>query len=383
MKFVKKTVGTHNNAEHTWMNTMVTVGDINGDGLPDIAIAGGSGKLAWFENPGARDGGWKDHPIAMVDKVECGGSVYDITGNGRGDLIIGSGGGRDILYWYENKGAAEWVAHQIAQTGRNQFHDTLVARTARDSKPALYFTNQGGGTAIYRVEIPANPHQFPWPGIEKITEGKYLDNPDNPWGSSGIQPEEGLAVGDVDNDGEIELVCGTHWYKYTAAGWQCYKFGTDFISTKVAVADINGDGKNEIILTEGDACCYGKKSARMAWYSPGADIHAPWQEHLLFDDLLDPHTLRVGDIAGNGHADILVGELGKLVKGTDEWDVRKPQIFVLKNDGAGTFEKVLVDEGTSIHDGFLVDVDGDGKLDIVGRPLFGHEKWNMQVYYQS
>lgn len=382
MRFAKETIGTLDNSKNTWMNTMFSAGDINGNGLPDLVACGRSGDFVWFENPGQRGADWKRHFINPVEKIECGGSVYDVTGNGKGDIIVGSDGSNDALYWFEN-GCEGWKQHKILETGHNQFHDTLIAKTARDTEPALYFSNQGDGTSLYRVPFPADPFVFPWPNVEKITSGKALPNPDNPWNKAGIQPEEGLAVGDVDNDGEVELVCGTHWYKYVDGEWRCYKFASDYITTKVQIADINGDGKNEIILTEGDACCYGKAAARMAWFSPGSDIHELWEEHRLFSDLLDPHSLRVGDIAGNGFADILVGEAGKLVKGTDDWDERKPEIFVLKNDGCGNFEKIVIDSGTGIHDAFLVDLDGDGKLDVAGRPLFGDEKWNLQVYYQE
>ena len=72
-----------------------------------------------------------------------------------------------------------------------------------------------------------------------------------------ILPEEGLAIADIDGDGRNEILAGTHWYKFADGRWEQHKYADDYITTLVAVGDIDGDGKPEIVLSEGDACIYG------------------------------------------------------------------------------------------------------------------------------
>jgi hypothetical protein len=367
------------------MNTFSAVGDVNGDGLPDVVVCGRHGRMVWLENPGKITGNWNIHLIDETDKMECGGSLWDLTGNGLKDVINGSEGSFDEMYWWENPGRADarWMKRLIAKTGHKQMHDTIIGDVTGDGKSSLIFTNQGGGTFVYRVELPANPRQSPWPDLEVIASEKRVPNAKNPWNPEGYQPEEGLAIGDLDGDGVNELVCGTHWYKRVGPGkWECHQFAPPtYLSTKCAVADIDGDGKNEILLTEGDPVVYGKKEGgKFSWFKPGVALEDLWEEHVIEDGLLDAHSLQVGDILGNGKLDVMIGEIGVGGKNMEGYPTHPPRILVFENDGRANFTRHVVDEGTGIHDAVLVDMWKRGKLDIVGKPLNGPEKWQVHVY---
>jgi hypothetical protein len=380
--FVKRVIGELANPQGGGaMNTLIAIGDINGDGRPDAAVSGRNGTMAWFENPGDA-GPWRRHPIDEVTCQECGGQLWDLTGSGRLDLVNGSDGSDIDIFWWENPGrpGARWTKRIIATTGIKQFHDTIIGDVTGDGIVSLAFTNQKGpgGTTIFRVPVPKDPRQSPWPGLEVVAEGKSETNPGAP---NGLQPEEGIAIGDVDGDGRNELVAGTHWYKRVNGRWIGHKFAEGYITTKIVVADVDGDGRGEILLSEGDPCVYGKnQGGRAGWFKAGRDPTARWTEHVLEDGLLDAHSLQVGDICGNGRADILVGEVG-----VGEWPSRKylrrpPRILVFENDGRGGFHRHVVDEGTGCHDARLVDTRGRGVLDIVTKPLHGPEIWNIHVY---
>jgi hypothetical protein len=388
MKFEKRVIGRLvNDQGNGAMNTFCTIGDLNGDGYPDFVVSGRNGKMVWLENPGD-DGEWIQHEIDDVRNMECGGCVFDVDGDGFPDIINGSDGGARELFWWKNPGLSgrPWVKYLICRTEQCQFHDVLVGDIKNDGQPHVVFTNQQGGTTIRCVRIPENPTVEPWPEMEVIAEGMSEPNPHNPaWNPSGLQPEEGLALGDIDGDGKNELVCGMHWYRHGPDGWTRHRYAADYISTKVLVCDVDGDGRNEIVTSEGDAWIYGKKcGCKLAWFKPADDVHALWKEHILETGLLDAHTLEAADLCGNGHMDLLVGEIGAFDWEKGEYVIRTPRLMIYENDGTGCFPvRHMLDVGTGIHEGRLVDLTGSGNLDVIGKPLHGAEKWNLHAYFQG
>jgi len=385
--FTKKVIArVENDIPPGQMNTFLAVGDINGDGLPDMALCGRNGEMVWLENKG-EGADWEKHLVEKVDKMECGGSLVDLTGNGFLDIINGGDFRSDEVYWWENPGrlGVEWTRRVVASTGATQIHDTIIGDVTGDGTISLVFTNQHGpgGTSIYRVPLPDDPTVSPWPGLEVVAAGKHEPNPyRGPQRGGDTQPEEGLAIGDVDGDGKNELVGGTHWYKYVAGKWEGHKFATGYITTKIAIGDIDGDGKNEILLSEGDPCVYGKtQGGRLGWFKPTGGLTAMWEEHVLEDGLIDAHTLQLGDMTGNGHLDILVGEVGEGNLDTGAYTGRLPRILAFENDGQGNFARHVIDESTGIHDGVLVDTLNRGVLDFVCKPLHGPDKWHVIVFY--
>ena len=351
------------------MNTLFNVGDVNGDGWTDIITSGRDGRMAWFENKLGR--GWERHIVAEVAGQECGGLVYPLAGRAGADIINGGDWRSDELSWWENPGpgGGTWRRHVIARTGQNQFHDEAVGDVTGDGQVSLVFWNQGGG-ALYRVPIPRNPFASPWPGIERIASNVR----------EGQQPEEGLALADLDNDGRNEVIAGQHWYKHTGkpgAPWECHRYARGYITTVIAVGDLDGDGQKEIVFAEGDPCIYGHPDGgRLAWLKPRGDRREMWEEHVLDEHLMDAHSVQLGDLCGNGRLDILVGEIG--VKETLQQ--RPPRLMVYENLGAGRFVRQVIDEGIGTHHARLADFRHRGALDIASRPLHGPDRWKVFVW---
>lgn len=101
------------------------VGDINGDGRPDIIRPN-----AWFEAPAdIRSGEWKEHPLSLGGK---GGKiehtpqilVFDVNGDGRNDIVTSSAHGYGI-FWYEQTKDG-WAQHTIDDTW-TQAHSLALA----------------------------------------------------------------------------------------------------------------------------------------------------------------------------------------------------------------------------------------------------------------
>jgi hypothetical protein len=370
LSFTRVTIGElENDVGEGAMNTLFTVGDVNGDGWPDIVACGRNGLMAWFENRGGTS--WERRIVAEVRNQECGGVVHPLTGDGFGHIINGGDWKSDELCWWENPGAqgARWRRHVITKTGYTQFHDVAVGDVTGDGRQSLVFWNEGSGT-LYWCPLPEDPRSSPWPGISPIATGMRECG----------QPEEGIALGDIDGDGVNEVVAGVHWYKHVRGRWEAHRFASGYITTVLAIGDINGDGRNEIVLSEGDPCIYGRpEGGRLSWFGPADDVREMWEEHVLADHLLDAHSLQLGDVSGAGHLDILVGEIGL----KDACAERPPRLMVFQNDGAAGFSCHVIDEGTGSHHARLADFRRIGVLDIASRPLHGPDKWKLFVWYSN
>ncbi|HET6381816.1 MAG TPA: VCBS repeat-containing protein [Armatimonadota bacterium] len=365
--FTRVCIGELDNAPE--MNTLFNVGDINRDGRPDIFSTGRSGMMAWFENRG--DGSFERHAVDEVVRQECGGLAFDVDGDGWPDIINGGDWQSDELCWWRNPGPSggRWQRRLITRTGFGQYHDEAIGDVTGGGATSLLFTNQGQG-ALGRVPLPADPTVGAWPDVEIIASGMKENG----------QAEEGLAIADLDGDGQNEVIFGCHWYRYAAGRWERHRYASGYITTVIAVGDVDGDGSPEILLSEGDPCIYGHpEGGKLAWFKPGADIRRLWTEHRIDENLLDAHSLQIADLCGAGRLDLVVGEIG-IAKQIDE---KPPRLFLYENRGGGRFERHLIEQGVGTHHARLADFRGCGALDIASRPLHGPDRGKIFVWFND
>jgi hypothetical protein len=339
--------------------------DLTGNGRPDL-IVGGMGSmnvptpipgvtverssipgyfckrletdLFWYENPG-----WERHEVTdETDLRLLGSTLVDFDGDGSTDFVVGQGLGFESVFWFERPEdpRKQWTKRTL-RDDFEKYHDLAFGDVDNDGAPELVGVSQESETVFY-YDVPEDPRQTPWPD-----ETKHVIE-------SGVNVE-GLYIGDLDGDGANELIAGTHIYRLTDDGWDRETIVSGWDWTRVAVADLDSDGDLEVIFSEGDSPLLGDHPGRVAWFDPPA-----WEQHTLRDDLYCPHSLQVADLTGNGRPDIYVAEMGA---GENE----DPEHVVFENLGNGRFEEHLVASGVETHEAKLVDVTGDGRLDIVGK----------------
>jgi len=318
---------------------IVLLTDLTGNGLPDIIIGSKRGdyNLMWYENPG-----WQRHFIANAPDLEAGGVVHDVNRDGRPDIIAGQQWGHKDLYWFEcPPNPRDLWTKRLIENRFEKYHDQALGDIDCDGEPELVFVSQRSRVLAYH-DLPDDPTVEPWPQdcFHLIAEG--------------IEDTEGLVTCDVDADGRNELLAGPSIYKLSncpGGEWHAKHFAPGFTQTRVAAADLTGDGQLDIVLAEGES-----NPARLAICSPPL-----YEPKLLKTDLFHPHSLAIADFDLDGKPDIFVAEMGL---GQNP----NPRGYILRNLGDGQFEETEIWHGIPTHEAKVADLNADGRPDIVGKP---------------
>lgn len=305
----------------------------------------------WYENPG-----WERHDVARSPELSVGAALGDIDGDGRVELVTGQNVNRHDLYWFEQAADPRdrWTRRLITDDFE-KYHDVAVADVDDDGDPEVLALSQESEVVFY-YDVPTDPRLEPWPTANRHVVAEDLN-------------VEGVQVLDVDGDGRTEIVAGTNvFHRNDDGSWDREVVAEGWEWTRIVAADVDGDGDPELVVTEGDLPYQGDRRGRLGVFDP-----PEWDLTVLHEDLSNPHSLQVADLDGDGDLEIFVAEMG-LEEGHD------PRQFVFRNRGDGTFGSELVGSGVPTHEAKLVDLDDDGRLDVVGK---GYAHRTVDVWYRS
>jgi hypothetical protein len=292
----------------------VAVADVNGDGEPDLLVA----------NTCVSDG-------ACVD-----GSVGVLLGNGDGTFQAA------VSYGANGTGAASVAVRDVNGDGKpDLFVANACGNNGDDGCIGTLGVLLGNGNGTFRAAVN--------------------------YGSGAYEPDL-VAVKDVDGDGKPDLVvasrcdnvgnCNGVVGVLLGNGDGTFKpvvtYGSGgYEAQSVAVADVNGDGKPDLVVANAcaDSNCTsggvvdvllgngdGTFQAAMSYGSGGQDAE----------------SVGVADLDGDGKPDLVVAN-------------GDGSVAVLSGNGDGTFQAATTygSGGTGATSVAVADVNGDGKLDLV------------------
>jgi hypothetical protein len=217
-----------------------------------------------------------------------------------------------------------------------------LAQLEPGGRPEIVLSTSGG---LFYFRIPGKAGEGEWPRV-RISAGAS---------------EEGFAAGDFDGDGSLDIAAAGRdgrslvWFRNPgngAADWTAYAIGrTEQWCDRVAIADMNADGRPDVIVTEETPL----KHAGVYWFEHPGDPKQAWRRHTVATQYTT-NSMDVADMDGDGDPDIVTGEH----RGT-----RKLAVWENLDRGA-RFAERLVSAGRESHLGARVfDLDGDGDLDIL------------------
>lgn len=321
--------------------------DINGDGCADFVIAERTDTpsvTGWLSS--GRDGWTKLVIERQRLNIEAGGAVADVDGDGDLDIIFTGDSKSDGVWWWENPSPrfdpnTPWTRRTIkAGDGASSQHDCVVGDFDGDGRLDLVWWSKAA-KSLFLAPFPDKPREaaaWPYRAIFRWDAGK---------------PHEGLCAADIDGDGLLDIVGAGMWWKYRGGG----RFDPEVIAprpfVRVAAGQIIPGGRCEVVISPGD------EDGPIDWYQWDGKA---WVAHRLLDRVIHGHSLQLADIDGNGTLDLFSGEMGNPGAGPN----CKTRIFW--GDGRGRFTEQVIDVGKAHHESRLADLDGDGLLDILGKP---------------
>jgi hypothetical protein len=313
---------------------------MDGDNLKDV-ITGGW----WYKNPGA-------DPSDTWTRSEIGSplnnmaTVYDFDNDNDPDILGTTGQGADssdTFVWAQNNGSGQFTILDNVSNGDGDFLQGVSVGRFQNGDLSVALSWHQGNKGVQQLTVPADPSNQTWP-----------------WSQiSPVSQDEALSSGDIDKDGDLDLLLGTKWLRNEGAAWTAFDlYIPNGDPDRNRLADINGDGTLDAVV--GFEAI--SKQGKLAWYEQAAAPTDLWTEHIIADPaIIGPMSLDVADMDADGDLDVVVGEHNTA-------NPSSASLYVFENlDGNGLdWTSHLVYTGDEHHDGAqVVDIDNDGDLDII------------------
>jgi hypothetical protein len=349
---------------HDFVSEGANFGDFNHDGKQDVV----SGPY-WYEGP---DFTKRHEYMPPEPKLNPDGQyshnffayTHSFKNDGWDDIVILGFPGEDTS-WYENPRGKEtadghWARHKIFDHTDNE--SPTFADLLGNGKPVLICSTDGRlGYAGPDAADPAKPWIFhpisPNKGYQRFTHG--------------------LGFGDVNGDGKNDILVHDGWYEQPASldgdpVWTFHPADFGGGGAQMYAYDVNGDGRPDVI-TSLQAHGYG-----LCWFEQKEN--GSFEKHVIVGDkesdnplgvkFSQPHAIDLIDINGDGLKDIVTGKRYFAHHSHGDAEPMAPAVLywfeLVRKDGKADFIAHRIDDDSGIGTEVIAkDIDHDKRPAIV------------------
>jgi hypothetical protein len=350
----------------------VAVGDFNRDGKLDIAAG-----YVWYAAPD-----WQMHSIVQEPPVydpkgyanSFVNAAMDVNHDGWTDLIVVDFPGTPT-WWFENPGPAgqdrPWRRHQCTPVSNNE-SPHIVDLT-------------GDGRLELVMGFSPDPEKFDGPD-RRMGFMTPASDPMAAWAIHAISAKaapgtqrysHGMGVGDVNGDGRQDVLVTEGWWEAPAQSsgeaWQFHAADFGEPCAQMHAYDFDGDGDNDVLTSS--AHNFG------IWWHEQVGPNR-WTTHLIDDSFSQTHGLCLADINGDGLMDFVTGKRWWAHGGKDPGG-DQPAVFfwfeLQREQGRPRWIAHQFDHDSGPGTQFeVVDVNGDGLLDVAASNKKGVHYFQQQ-----
>jgi hypothetical protein len=288
------------------------MGDINGDGKPDLAVANyGANNFTVFLNittPGASTPAFLPKIIYAAGIFPYSVFIDDLNGDSKQDLIVVNSGSANVSVFLNTTTmgapAPVFLSHTDFTTGTSPVSEAIGDLNG-DGKPDLVISNSASNTISVLLNTTA-------PGSVTPT---YSGKTDFTTGSGPVF----VTLGDLNGDGKPDLVVANTasatvsvFFNTTSPGASTPTFSakTDFVTgnapTSISIGDVNGDGLPDFVVANQSS---NNVSVFLNTTTPGASTPS----FLAKSDFTTgniPMSVSLHDFNGDGNPDLVVTNSG-------------------------------------------------------------------------
>jgi len=321
---------------HLWS---AGIADIDNDSDPDFVIGTETGDIYVYENVGKLN--FKKHLVGEHCLTDRGSIIIDIDGDGWKDIVAGA-------TWFKNSGNLNEKFKRY-ENGGIYAYDMIKGDINGDNKEEIIAMSVQEG--LYWYDFTKDPYK------------KWIKNKIDNGITCGIYPS---GLGDINNDGKIDLVRSNIWYEnVTGDGkkWIPHKtisyvniIGKFAYSSRVYLIDMDKDGNVDIVQSEANT-----PNGKLGWHKNKDGKGINWfTVNIAENTHQDMICLCVDDFDNDNDMDIISGG-GPMTE-----DLYKKIFIYLNVDGKGEkweAKQILLD--IECHQALSDDFDGDNDKDIL------------------